>query len=187
MPGEVAALFGVTTATIRNWVRAGTLQATETAGGHRRFERRTVMAFARQHGLMPSTAVKEILRVLIVDDDPQVARFLQRLLNGFPVPVLAEVAQDGFDAGQKISNFDPDLVLLDIYMDGLDGFEVCRRLKEHPLTSSVRVIALTGHHTPEVERHIIKLGAEICLQKPIDKLALFKAIGATRTTGSVPA
>ena len=182
LPGEVAALFGVTTATIRNWVQAGLLYATETAGGHRRFQRRDVMAFARQQGLMPSTATREVLRVLIVDDDPGVATYLEKRLQSFPVPIITEVAHDGFDAGQKVTSFDPDLVLLDIYMDGLNGFEVCSRLKKNPLTRSVRVIAITGHHTPETEQRIIELGAEACLPKPIDKKTLFDAIGEPRMT-----
>ena len=182
LPGEVATLFGVTTATIRNWVQAGLLHATETAGGHRRFQRRDVMAFARQQGLIPSTATREVLRVLIVDDDLMVTKFLEKVLRSFPVPVITEVAHDGFDAGQMVASFHPDLVLLDLYMDDLNGFEVCDRLKKEPLTRSIRVIAITGHHTPEIEQRIMELGAETCLPKPIDKHTLFDAISKTRTT-----
>lgn len=177
MPGEVAELFGVTPGTIRNWVKAKLLSAVETAGGHRRFARRDVMAFAGRHGLRPSAASPGILRVLIVDDDPQVVRFLERRLESLPVGTVSDVAHDGFDAGRKVTDFDPDLVLLDLYMDGLDGFEVCRRLKSDPLTRSIRVIAITGRRTAEIAERIVGLGAEACLAKPVDKQALLEAIG----------
>lgn len=177
MPGEVAELFGVTRGTIRNWVRSGMLRAVGTAGGHRRFHRRDVMAFASQRGLLPSTPAAEVLRVLIVDDDANVARFLEKRLRNIGRPVVAEVAHDGFEAGQKVTSFAPDLVLLDLYMEGLDGFEVCRRLKNDVATRSIRVIAITGHHTPEIEQRIVGFGAEACLSKPIDKETLIDAIG----------
>jgi CheY-like chemotaxis protein len=57
-------------------------------------------------------------------------------------------------------------VLLDVMMPGIDGVEVCRAIKADPETQDTRVVAMTGHHTPELERRIRAAGAELLLKKP---------------------
>jgi two-component system cell cycle response regulator len=64
-------------------------------------------------------------------------------------------------------------------MSELDGFEVCRRIKQDPATAPIRVIALTGHPSPENVQRITAAGAEICLAKPIDNAELFAVLGLT--------
>ncbi|MCK5092197.1 MAG: response regulator, partial [Gammaproteobacteria bacterium] len=71
----------------------------------------------------------------------------------------------------------PNIVLLDLMMPGLDGFEVCRQLKDNPATSAIRVIAMTGYRTEENVKRIIEAGAEECLVKPIEQDSLLELIG----------
>lgn len=181
-PNEVAELLMVSPVTVRQWAQKGWLKAITTAGGHRRFLGEDVEAFARERGMQLLSDGP--LRVLVVDDNRSFARYLADLLATIPDPVVVATAHDGFDAGRKVQLFDPDLVLLDLKMPGMDGFAVCQQIKEDETTQHIRVIAMTGYFTPENERRILQAGAEACLSKPFDKKALLQTMGL-ETTGKV--
>lgn len=176
-PNQVAELLMVSPTAVRQWAEKGDLNALTTPGGHRRFLPSEVERFARKRGLTLNLIDKGILRILIVDDDVQLASYLVDILNGFQQEVVTETANDGFAAGLKVSEFAPHVVLLDLMMPGFNGFEVCKQLKGNPTTSAIRVIAMTGHHSEENVGKIIDAGAEECLEKPIDKDLLLKLIG----------
>ena len=174
-PNEVAELLLVSPVTIRQWAQKGWLKAVTTAGGHRRFLQSDVEKFAKERGL--ELVPNGPLRVLVVDDNQPFARYLADLLATLPKPVVIATAHDGFDAGRKVLLFDPNIVLLDLKMPGMDGFSVCRQLKEDEATRDIRVIAMTGYYTPGNEKKILEAGAEACLAKPFDKRILLETIG----------
>lgn len=176
-PNEVAELLRVSPVTIRQWAQKDLIKATTTAGGHRRFLRQDVEKFARQRGMELSSDGPP--RVLVVDDNRSFARYLADLLGNQSLE--AETALDGFDAGRKVLQFDPDIVLLDLKMPGMDGFSVCQQLKEDEATSQIRIIAMTGYYTPENEVKILQAGAEACLAKPFDKAVLFDVMALDMT------
>lgn len=164
-PSETAKLLMVSPITVRAWAQKGLLPSETTPGGHRRFLRESVEQFANQSKALPP---RNDLRILIVDDDKQVAGFLLEWLSGIEEPFIVDIAANGFEAGRKVHIFEPDIILLDLMMPELDGFAVCRQIKADPDTSDIRVIAMTGHPSPENERSILEAGAEICLAKPLD-------------------
>ena len=176
-PREVADLLMVSPITVRQWAQKGWLEAQTTPGGHRRFLHRHVELFARHRGLTLNHGVDDTSRVLIVDDDEQFSRFLVEALSGLAETVTIEVAQSGFEAGQKIHTFTPHIVLLDLMMPGLDGFAVCRQIKENPATRGIDVIAITGFHTRENVDRIVSVGARACLGKPVDLEVLTREMG----------
>ena len=178
-PNEAAALLMVSPVTVRAWAARGELPAETTAGGHRRFLRGELERFARLRGLRllepkpaPATAG---LRVLVVDDDSVFADFLAELLRQHGAEVA--IALDGFAAGRAVERWQPSVVLLDLKMPGLDGFDVCRALKASPNTRDIRVLALTGYPSPENVAAIVAAGAEACLAKPVDTLRLLSTLG----------
>lgn len=126
-----------------------------------------------------------VLRILIIDDDVQWTRYLVDLLNGLQDEIITETANGGFTAGLKIREFKPHVILLDLMMDGLDGFEVCRHLKLSPATSAIRVIAMTGYRTEENSQKIMDAGAEECLEKPLDPDFLLELIGINQAIRKV--
>ena len=178
-PNEVAELLRVSPVTIRQWAQKNLIKATTTAGGHRRFLRQDVEKFARQRGMELSSDGPP--RVLVVDDNRSFARYLADLLANQPLSIETETAHDGFDAGRKVLQFDPDIVLLDLKMPGMDGFSVCQQLKDDEATSQIRIIAMTGYYTPENEVKILQAGAEACLAKPFDKAVLFDVMALDMT------
>jgi len=176
-PGEVAELLMVTPMTIRRWVNQGDLLARTTAGGHRRFLKRDVVRFARERGLTLSPDEGDSLRVLIIDDNDAFARFLADALTALPNPVEIETANDGFGAGLRVRDFHPHVVLLDLMMPQVNGFDACREIKQDPSTSSVDVVALTGYYTEENARRAKECGASACLAKPVKFRSLLAALG----------
>ena len=108
-------------------------------------------------------------RVLLVDDDPGMIQVHARLLSGYS---QLRFAIDGEQALEIARSWQPELVLLDAEMPGIDGFEVCRRLKADPLLAEVPVIFVTQHTDPRVEAAIFELGAADFVAKPVAGPAL---------------
>ncbi|MDO9225075.1 MAG: response regulator [Pseudomonadota bacterium] len=175
-PNEAAALLMVAPATLRVWADKGLLKAHTTAGGHRRFLREDLDSFqrARGHDHGHSGAA---LRILIVDDEASLTRYLSAFLKDIAGTASAS---DGFSAGQLVHTFRPDVVLLDLMMGGLDGFQVCRQIKSDPTTRHIRVIAITGYPSTENIERILAAGAEICLPKPLDEEKLLALLEPLR-------
>lgn len=179
-PTEAATLLMVSPITVRQWAAKGLLKAELTLGGHRRFMWHEIERFARENGLSLQRAdTDHISRLLVVDDDPQVARLLAEMLDEH-AGLTIETALDGFEAGIKVQQFNPELVLIDLMMPGLDGFEICRRLKADPVTRGIRLIAMTGLPSPDNTQRAVAAGAERCLAKPFDTAALFEIFGQPR-------
>ena len=135
-----------------------------------------VEQFARKRGLTLHSAT-DVFRVLVVDDDRQVLNFLVDFMAELPYPIVAETASNGFEAGQKLQTFQPSIILLDLMMPHLDGYQTCKMIKADPRTKSIRVVAMTGYDTQENIRLILEAGAETCLAKPIDTQLLLAALG----------
>jgi excisionase family DNA binding protein len=176
-PQQVADKLLVSPITVRGWALRGLLKAEVTPGGHRRFLAAEVERFAAERH---NIADHSQSRVLIVDDNQSLARYLQDFLSTHNL--ITETAFDGFDAGWKIQSFHPEILLLDLMMPRLNGFDVCRQIKENPDTHAMRIIAMTGYPSPSNESRVINEGAECCLNKPIDELALLEAIGTSLLT-----
>jgi len=112
-------------------------------------------------------------RILVVDDEPEVRRLAGeciRLTLGEEHEVIA--ASNGEDALHEVQRARPDLVLLDIVMPGLDGFAVCRRLKESALTSSIPVVFLTARGDTEAIEQGLALGGDGYVVKPFNAVTL---------------
>lgn len=176
-PSEVAELLRVEPGTVRLWNQAGKLRGTTTAGGHRRFNYRDVEAFAREHGIELASPEEGTLRILIVDDDKRFARVIKRILVTADPDVQLEISHDGFTAGQMVEKFEPHVMTLDLIMPGIDGFHLCKSLKADPATKGIRIIAITGDPSAGNAAKIVRLGAEVCLSKPIVKAELLAAVG----------
>ena len=184
---EAAKLCHVSPLSIINWVNAGRLPAFRTPGGHRRIRRDDLARFMRENGIPLPDDLREGSgrpRVLVVDDEASIRDVVAESLSRRPTPYEVMTAADGFEAGRLVATFRPDVVLLDLRMPGLDGFQVCRTIKADTETASTVVIAMTGYHTPETEAKIVECGAVRCLAKPIEPATLGSTIDAILEQGA---
>lgn len=176
---EVGDLLQVNPSSVKKWVNEGRIAAFRTPGGHRRIRVADLLDFLNRHAMpIPrplASASKK--RLLIVDDDPIHLRALERRLRPHRPRVQLELTQNGIDALVMVGSFNPDLIVLDVFMPELDGLEVCRRLKLKSETRHIGVIVTSAHLTRAVEEKALEAGALSCLPKPIDLKVLLEHLG----------
>ena len=108
-------------------------------------------------------------RVLVIDDDEGIRRITQMLVEGLGHDV--ESARDGIEGLAKL-HLGVDLVLLDVVMPGLDGFDVCRRIRQDPAGRDIPVIMVTTLATREHRLYAVEAGANDFIAKPVDEIEL---------------
>ncbi len=181
-PTQVANLLMVSPITVRQWAQKGLLEAQTTAGGHRRFTHAAVKRFARERGVSLPGALESLL---IVDDNRQLNEFLAALFRAEYPDLNILTAYDGFEAGRLVEQHKPSVVLLDVMMPGIDGLEVCARLKSDPQTESIKVVAMTGYHTPQLEKKMLAAGAAVLLAKPFSNEEVLRECGFARAQSEI--
>ena len=113
-------------------------------------------------------------RILIADDNPTNVELLEAYLADIPCEIA--VAVDGLDTMQKVASFRPDLVLLDVMMPKLSGFEVCKKIKQNPETRRIMVLMVTALNEPGDVERAVAVGCDDFLSKPIHKVELLKRV-----------
>lgn len=163
--GEVAAALHVTIPTVKRWVREGHLTSFRTAGGHHRIAGDEVARFQAARHIPP--AADEPRRVLVVDDDPKLREVIAEAL-ALDSRYRLETAGDGYEGLIKLGNFRPHLLILDVRMPRLDGYEVCRIVKDDPVTHATRILAMTGYDGDgTAQQRLLAAGASGYLEKPV--------------------
>ena len=175
-PRQVAYFLKVTVTTVRKWADRGELRVLTTPDGSNGFLPSEVDRFARERNALIRPENIDVLRILIVDDDEPLSSYLVSLFEGFPDQFIVEKVNESLIAGLKAQEFKPHVVLLDLMMPGMSGFEVCRQLTA-PEMAPVRVVAMTSHLSQENIERILDAGAEACISKPIDEHAILEYFG----------
>lgn len=116
----------------------------------------------------------ETNKILIADDNQANVELLEAYLAG--VDCETEIAVNGQDALDKAASFGPDLILLDVMMPKLSGFEVCQKLKSDPATSRIMILMVTAlNELGDIER-AVTAGTDDFLSKPVNKVELLKRV-----------
>ena len=113
-------------------------------------------------------------RILLIDDEPELLRALTVRLTAAGFTCVA--ASNGKEAFEKLAEQRPDLIILDLLMPEMSGYEVCRRLKEDERTSSIPVIVLTAVPGRTVKQTAQWLGVSSVLHKPFDSAELVSTV-----------
>ena len=168
--GQAAKYLGVAQSTIRKWSDQGRVPAFYTPGGHRRYRRADLDNFLNRSG--PGGAAQQGPLVLIVDDDPRVREYVRVNLEmeGYAVRE-ASSAEEGLAVLEEVS---PDLVLLDVMMPEVDGWEMLRRLQERHGVGAIPVVMFSGKVEEQAAAEATARGAQGFLGKPFDPQQLIE-------------
>jgi two-component system OmpR family response regulator len=167
-PRELAELCGVSPDTVRSWCFRKQIKFATTPGGHKRFRRQDVLEFLKERGFpLPPTDKVSPIKVLVVDDEDAFRKSLVGALQKETYFNVKEAA-DGYEAGRMIGEFEPDVLVLDIVMPGIDGFKVCSDIKSRDKDNAIKIIAVTGYPDENVFQQARAAGANECLAKPLD-------------------
>jgi excisionase family DNA binding protein len=155
--------------TIINWIEAGHLKAYKTVGGHRRIKKEDLDQFLKEKGMPLPEEPKgdERKKILVVDDDKIIVETIVQALEEDEYGYEMISASDGFEAGIQVSHFKPDLLILDIMMPDINGYEVCRKVKSSPESKDTKIVVLSAYLNDEAFKQMKDYGADACFSKPL--------------------
>ena len=159
----------VSSKTIINWIDAGHIKAYKTVGGHRRIKKDDLDHFLKEKGMpLPEEAkVEERKKILVVDDDKIIVETIVQALEEDEYGYEMISASDGFEAGLQVNHFKPDLLILDIMMPDINGYEVCQRVKTNPDSKNTKIIVLSAYLDEDAFTQMKEFGADACFSKPL--------------------
>lgn len=182
---EVANICGVVNQTAINWIRNGYLKAFTTPGGQYRVYKDDLAAFIRERGMRVPAEFSDVegleadwKTVLVVDDDEvlnkAIASYLAKHLDGFTILQ----ALNGFDAGSLIAQKKPGFIILDLDLPGVNGKEICQRIKKDASFGKPYVIVVTGLEEDGIEDTMTGFGADRFFRKPLTMSTLVDTVNA---------
>jgi excisionase family DNA binding protein len=153
---EAAQRLGLSLGTVQQMVESGALEAWKTLGGHRRIRVSSVESFlSRAGGTVPLDVPRlgGVLQVLIAEDDPMLQKLYAHTLQSWKLPLEVQVVSNGVDALFEIGRAMPDLLITDLLMPAVDGFEMIRRLRSNPQLPDMDIVVITGIAPEDIDSH----------------------------------
>jgi PleD family two-component response regulator len=174
---EVANLLMDSPLTVCEWMQNGMLHA-EVAGAIKRpFTMGDVAQFARENGKQFNRPDQGKLKILIINNDVQSAHRFVEILDTLSETDESVAVHSSFDAGQKISEFRPDVVLMDSGMPRQESLEICRQIKSGHATRHVQVVVVLETDDHNHKQRMLMAGADSCLEHPVSNQALMDVMG----------
>jgi two-component system, OmpR family, response regulator len=166
---EIAQMLSVDIGAVIRWVNQGKLKAFRTPGRHRRVQKSDLLSFLETYQMpVPHAISRPHPLILLVEDEALVRMGLKAMIQDMHRPFLIEEAADGFEAGKKMSELAPDLVVLDVRLPGVDGFRICQEIRADSRLAASKILVVSGQLTADERRHILSCGADDVLAKPVD-------------------
>lgn len=171
---EAAQLLGVSVGTVQLWVERGVLEAWKTTGGHRRVLRDSVDKLLRRAPApaaldpgAPSPSGQRRLQVMVVEDDESLLRLYRAKIAAWSLALDLLTFDNAFTALLSIGRSQPDLLITDLHMPGMDGFAMLDVLSKAPESARTAIVVVSGLDDDEIQaRGGLPLGIEV-LSKPI--------------------
>jgi excisionase family DNA binding protein len=165
-----AKVLGISVGTVHGLVESHELRAWKTQGGHRRISLQSIQEYQRRHNLVTASmgSGENRLRVMVVEDDDVTRVMLQANFEKWGLAIDAVMYASAVEALLDMPRLHPEVLLTDLRMPHVDGFEFLKTLSEHTMFSNLAIVVITGMSAREVqERGGLPDGVQL-LQKPID-------------------
>src|SRR5258706_15740436 len=175
--GEAAEICKVSQQTIIRCFDSGRLKGFRVPGSRfRRIPREALIAFMKENGIPADALNNGKRRILVVDDDPEIVELFVDVLERdgrFEV----KTASSGYDAGMLTQEFNPDLIILDYMLPGINGNVVCQTLRQNPAFEHVKIIIVSAVLKQEETNDLLKAGAHEFVKKPFNIEKLIERVG----------
>lgn len=180
-----AKLLGLSVGTIQSLVEKNELQAWKTQGGHRRISMPSIRDYQRRHNMLvtPTEARDNRIRVLLVEDDPVTREMIRDFCNRCEMPVDCTAMSSGLEALIDIASIRPDVLISDLNMPGVDGFQLLRTLRGNPMFSKMTSLVISALPQSEIDARGGLPEGSIFMAKPVNMHWLkgfFAALMASR-------
>jgi excisionase family DNA binding protein len=163
-----AKMLSLSVGTVQSLVERGELKAWKTQGGHRRISMQSVRDYHSQNGLPDVVQTTDRYRVLVVEDDAATLELLRAAINGWNLPIDLTTMGSALEALIDINSLRPDLLITDLQMPGVNGFELLRTLRGNTAFASMVVVTMSGLSQSDTLNKGGLPPNTVQLQKPID-------------------
>lgn len=153
---EAAKILGVSLRTVQLWVESGVLKAWKTAGGHRRVTLSSIneVMADRQESIAPQTPApvndNKLFHILLVEDDDAIRNLFYYFFSSWKYPVRIETASNGFEGLISLGREIPDLLITDLNMPSMNGFDMIRHLKKSKQFNQLKILILTAMNAAHI-------------------------------------
>ena len=148
---EAADLLGVAVSTVQLWTNNGLLRAWTTGGGHRRIARTSVEEILQQQRAISDSVPESQMSVVVVEDSEQQLRLYKKQFQVWQMNANVVTAKDGYEGLVKIGQTLPDIIITDLKMPNMDGFQMIRALKEMSELAHCLIIVVSGLDDAEIQ------------------------------------
>lgn len=174
---EAAEALGICVRTAQLWVEQGRLRAWKTPGGHRRILRESVNAQLRAREKECGVSL-EGFDILIVEDEPIQRQLLQKKIGSLGSEISVRTADNGVEGLIKIGERQPNVLITDLLMPGLDGFHLLKTLVDSPLLRPLQIIVITSLADDEIAEQGGLPAGVATFHKPVRVAALLTMLRA---------
>lgn len=166
--GDIAEYCEVNVTTVKRWIREDHLKGFQTPMGHFKVVKNDFIEFLKENHMPVDKAVlgSSELKVLVIDDDPGMIKTIVMTLESLDYDLKVDTATDGYDGLMKIGNAVPNLLILDLNMPKIDGYEVIKRVKNTENYKSAEIMVVSSTLNEETEKKLMSIGVSKYLKKP---------------------
>lgn len=173
---EVGNFCGVDLTTVINWVNQGRLKAYKTAGGHRRIKLEDLKKFMNEFSMPfpPEFQDRNGFKVLVITEDNEIQDIITQSFKEFYKNFRIRIAADAFEAGNKLTVFKPDIVILSLTLPGIVGYKLVRKIKK--IENDVKIIAITANENNKIREKVLNAGSDGYIVRPFTKDDFLSAV-----------
>jgi excisionase family DNA binding protein len=177
---EAAKLLGLSVGTVQSMVEQGELEAWKTQGGHRRISMDAIQRHLRQQATHTNTPqhADGVLRVLVVEDDAATLAIMQAAFDAWKLPLECHFIESAVKALLDIGKIQPDILLTDLHMPGVDGFNLLQVLDSNAAFASTVTLAITALSDEEIDKRGGLPAKVVIFPKPVNMIWLHGFLSA---------